>query len=112
MVSTCRYDQFCEDHRLVPISTLGELRRYAVCRFVRDLDAGTLAISQQPFAASTASNLDVRSSRKTPLPTGRKLEELTRTNPRATGLSRAGRVRRVDCEPNTARRRERGKNGS
>ena len=95
VVSTCRCDQFCEDHRLVPISNLGELRRYAVCRFVRDLDAGTLAISQQPFAANTAPNLDVRSGRRTSLPNGLKLEELTLTNPRATGRSRAGRVRRV-----------------
>ena len=50
-----RCDQFCEDlNHLVPINSLGEVRWYA----------GTLTISQQAFAESTALKFDVSSGRK------------------------------------------------
>ena len=70
-----RYDQFCEDlNRLVPINNLGELQWYPGCRFLRDWDTGTLAISQQAFAENTAAKFDVSSGRNNPLSTGLKLE--------------------------------------
>lgn len=71
-------DQFCEDlSRLVSVNSLSELTWHAGCPFVvRDLDAGTLMISQKKaFAENTAVTLGVFSGRKAPLPTGLSLEE-------------------------------------
>ena len=71
-----RCDQSCEDlNRLIPINNLGELRRYAGCRFSSYWDAGTLTISQQAFDGNTAARFDVSSGRNTPLSTGLELEE-------------------------------------
>ena len=77
-----RYDQFCEDlNRLVPINNLGELRWYAGCCFWRNWDAGTLTISQQAFAESTAARFDVSFRRYTLLLTGLELEEFDKNEP-------------------------------
>ena len=70
-----RCDQFCDDlNHLVPINNLGESKWYAGCRFVRDLEADTLTVSQQAFAENTATKFGVFSGRTTPLPTDLKLE--------------------------------------
>ena len=80
--SKSRCDQFCEDlNRLVPVNNLSELRWCAGCRFVGDLDAGTLTISQRAFAESTGAKFGVCSGRITPLPTGLKLEEFDSNEP-------------------------------
>ena len=77
-----RCDQFCDDlNRLVPINNLGELKWYAGCRFMRDLEAGTLTISQQAFAENTATKFGVCSGRATPLPTDLKLENFDEDEP-------------------------------
>ena len=74
--------RFCEDlNRLVPINNLGRLRWYAGCRFSSDWDAGSLTISQQPFAENTAARFHVSSGRNTPLSTGLTLEEFDENEP-------------------------------
>ena len=76
--SKSRCDQFCEDlPRLVPINNQGELRWYAGCRFIRDLDTATPAISQQTFAENTAAKCCACSSRRAPLPSGLNSRSLT-----------------------------------
>ena len=80
--SKSRCDQFCEDlNRLVSIINLCVLRWYAGCRFVRDWDAGTLTISQLAFAENTAAKFGVCSGRRTPIPTGLKLEKFDPSEP-------------------------------
>ena len=77
-----RCDQFCEDlNRLVPINNLGALRWYAGCCLVRDLDAGTLTLSQRASAENTTTTFGVCSGRRTPPPTGLKLEEFDPNEP-------------------------------
>ena len=80
--SKSRCDQFCEDlNRLVPINNLGELGWHVGCRFVRGLGSGTLTISQQAFAENAAAKFGVCSGRRTPLPTGLKLEKFDPNEP-------------------------------
>ena len=77
-----RCDQFCEDlNRLVPVNNLGELRWYAGCRFSRDWNAGTLAISQQAFAQNTAARFGVSSEKGNLISTGFKLEGFDENKP-------------------------------
>ena len=65
--SKCTCDQFSEDpNRHVPITNLGELRRYGGCRFVIDLDVGPLTISQPAFAENTVAEFGACSGGRTP----------------------------------------------
>ena len=77
-----RCDQVFDDlNHLVPINNLGELKWYVGCSFVRDLEAGILTISQQPFDENTATTFGVWFGRTTPLPTDLKLENFDEDKP-------------------------------
>ena len=70
-----RYDQLCEDlNLLVPVTNPSELRWYAVYRFSRGWDAGTLTILRQAFAENTATMFDVSTGSHNLLSTALKLE--------------------------------------
>ena len=78
--STC--DQFGRDlNQYVPIINLGELRLYAGCRFSRDFDSGTIAISQQTVAENMVQKFGVTRTKETPMVIGLRLDDFDPTEP-------------------------------
>ena len=59
----------------VPITSLGELRWYADCRFERDRVAGTVKISQQAFTEKIVARFGVIRGKPTPMVVGLRLDE-------------------------------------
>lgn len=74
--------RFGEDlNRYVPISNLGGLKRYAGCRFSRDLILGTVTISQQAVAERIVTKFRVSETKDTPMVVGLKLDEFVESGP-------------------------------
>ena len=49
-----RCDRLCADlNRAIPVKNIGELKWYRGCRYSRDRERGTLAISQKSFGGRT-----------------------------------------------------------
>ena len=70
-----RCDTFGVDlNRYVPITNLGELRRYASCQFSRDAVLGTVTTSQQAVAERIVAKFGVTPNNETPIVVGLKLE--------------------------------------
>ena len=66
----------CADlNRAIPVKNLGELKWYRGCRYSRDLERGSLTISQQSFAEELMKKFDMVSVQNVPHRVGLKLEE-------------------------------------
>ena len=77
-----RCDQFGRDlNQYVPITNLGELRLYAGCHFSRDLDAGTITISQQTVAETMVAKFGITRNKETPMVVGLRLDDFDPTEP-------------------------------
>ena len=77
-----RCDKFGVDlNRYVPITNLGELRRYAGCRFSRDAVLGTVTMPQQAVAKEIVAKFGVTQNKKTPMVVGLKFEQLDADEP-------------------------------
>lgn len=77
-----RCDKFGADlNTYVPISNLGELRWYAGCRFSRDVEQGTITISQQSVAEKMVAKFGVTQNKSTPMVFGLKLDEFDPSEP-------------------------------
>ena len=63
-----RCDTLCVDlNRTIPVTNLGDLKWYGVCRYSRDRKRGTLTISQQSFAEKLVTKFRVTSAQSVPL---------------------------------------------
>ena len=60
---------------MVPVKRLGELRWYRGCHYTRELEMGTLTISQKKIADELVKKFCVTSTQSVPLRVGAKLEE-------------------------------------
>ena len=77
-----RCDQFGRDlNQYIPTTNLGELRLYAGCRFSRDLDSGTITISQQTVAENMVEKFGVTRTKETPMVVGLRLDDFDPTEP-------------------------------
>ena len=74
-----RWEKFGDDlNAYVPITSLGELRWYAGCRFEWDRVAGTVKTSQQAFAEKIVAKFGVTRGKPNPMVVGLKLDEFDR----------------------------------
>ena len=71
---------------MVPVKNLGELRWYSGLYYERDLEAGTLTVSQQTFAEDLAQKYNVSWGSRTPMGTSVKLNEFSDGDPVITCL--------------------------
>ena len=77
-----RCDQFGRDlNQYIPTTNLGELRLYAGCRFSRDLDSGTITISQQTVSENMVEKFGVTRTKETPMVVGLRLDDFDPTGP-------------------------------
>lgn len=71
-----RCDQFGRDlNEKVPVKNLGDLRWYSGLYYERDLERGTITVSQQTYAEELAEEYGVKWGKSIPLSAGMKLEE-------------------------------------
>ena len=73
-----RCDEFAvELNKMVPVKNLGDLRWYSGLHYERDIERGTIKISQQTYAEELAKEYGGEKGKSIPMSASVKLEELS-----------------------------------